>query len=90
MDERAVKRLLIIVAVSIILIFVFKMMLSKTIINLNQAAAEKKQAAKPPAPQEEAVPTADAEIIPETPAVSSTSEVASSAALPVSGVTETQ
>ncbi len=90
MDERAIKRLLIIVAASLILIFVFKMMLSKTIVNLNRAAAEKKLAAKSPAPQEDAVPAADAEVIPETPATSSTSEVAALGALPVSGVTETQ
>jgi flagellar biosynthesis/type III secretory pathway M-ring protein FliF/YscJ len=45
MDERALKRLLVMVAVSIIAIFLFKAMMSNTIVNLNRAAAEKKQAA---------------------------------------------
>lgn len=57
MDERALKRLLIVVAVSIIAIFAFKAMMSRTIVNLGKAAADKKQAAiKTPAVQQEASP----------------------------------
>jgi hypothetical protein len=40
MDKRAIKRLLVIVAVSIVIIVIFKTMMSKAIINLGKAAAE--------------------------------------------------
>lgn len=60
MDERAIKRLLVIVALSIIGIFIFKSMILKTVVKLNSAAAIKKQAAAPaPAPQQEATPVAE-------------------------------
>lgn len=76
MDERSIKRLLIILAVSIIAIFVFKAMMTNTIVNLNKAAAERRQAAiRPPVSQLEAVPVSDGAIVVETPAVSSTSGV---------------
>lgn len=44
MEERQIKRLLIIVAVSIAIIMLFKMMLTDTLTTLNKNAAEKKQA----------------------------------------------
>ncbi len=60
MDERALKRLLIIVVASIIAIFLFKAMMSNTIVNLNRAAAEKKQAAvNKPAGKQEASSASD-------------------------------
>lgn len=60
MDERALKRLLIVVVVSIIAIFVFKAMMSRTIVNLSRAASEKTQAAiKAPAGEQEALSVAD-------------------------------
>lgn len=60
MDERAIKRLLVIVALSIIAIFLFRSMLLKTVTRLNSAAAIKKQAAAPaPAPQQEETPVAE-------------------------------
>jgi hypothetical protein len=75
MDERALKRLLVIVAVSIIAIFLFKTMMSKTIVNLNRAAAEKKQAVvKPPAVQQQETPASDAPTILDTPAASAVGE----------------
>jgi len=43
MDERALKRLLLILVVSIIVIVLAKFMLTKTLTNLNKAAVEKKQ-----------------------------------------------
>jgi hypothetical protein len=49
MEERQLKRLLIIVAVSIAIIMAFKMMLTDSLTTMNQAAAEKKHAT--PAPQ---------------------------------------
>ena len=45
MDERTIKRLLVIVGVSLIVIVLFKTMMTKTIINLNRVAAEKNQSA---------------------------------------------
>lgn len=68
MDERAIKRLLVMVALSLIAIWIFKSMMSKTIVNLNRAAVEKKQAVVP-APQQEISPASDVAII-ETPAAS--------------------
>jgi len=51
MDERAIKRLVIVLVASIIAIFVLKTMLLKTADRVGKAAAEKKQAALPrPAP----------------------------------------
>jgi hypothetical protein len=68
MDERAIKRLLVMVALSLIAIWIFKSMMSKTIVNLNKAAIEKKQAAVP-AQQQEVYPASDEAII-EAPAAS--------------------
>jgi hypothetical protein len=58
MDERTLKRLLIMVAVSIIAIVLFKTMLVKTAVKVNKAIVEKKQAtsAKPPAEQQAQTP----------------------------------
>ena len=53
MEERQLKRLLIIVAVSIAIIMAFKMMLTDSLTTMNQAAAEKKLAT--PAPPQPAV-----------------------------------
>ena len=75
MDERALKRLLIIVAVSIIAIFLFKIMMSNTIVKLNKAVAEKKQAvAKQPSGHRETPPTSDTSTIIEMSAASSVGE----------------
>ncbi len=91
MDERAIKRLLIIFAASLIAIWVFKSMMSKTIINLNKAAAEKKQAVpQPPAGQEAATPPSDAVAIVETPAASTVGEVTTLESPVASGVSETK
>lgn len=77
MNERAIKRLLIIFAVSLIAIFLVKTVISKTIINLNKVAAEKKQETiKPPAELQTAATSSDAAIIPETPAASTVVEAA--------------
>lgn len=75
MDERAIKRLLIMVVVSIIAILVFKKILTKTAINVNKAVVEKKQAAsaKPPTVQQAPSPSPAPAII-ESPAASSVTE----------------
>jgi hypothetical protein len=91
MDERAVKRLLVILAISIIAIFLFKSMMTNTIVNLNKAAAEKqKDAARPPVVQQDALPVSDVAIVVETPAVSSVGEVSTSEPSAVSSVSGTQ
>jgi hypothetical protein len=90
MDERAIKRLLIIFAASLIAIFVFKTMLSKTIVNLNKAAAEKKQATKPSAAREVVTPPSDSAAIIETPAASTADEVPTQGLSAASGVGEAQ
>ena len=87
MDERALKRLLVIIAISIIAILLFKAMMSNTIVNLNRVAAEKKQAS-PPATQQEAMPVSDAAIIAETPAASAAGEAAPLDVPAASGVNE--
>lgn len=63
MDERAIKRLLIILAVSLVAIFLFKSMMTSTIVNLNKAAAEKKVAARPPVAQPEVPAVSDAAVV---------------------------
>lgn len=76
MDERTLKRLLIIVAASIILIWAFKSMMLKTAVSLNKVAAEKKQAAAAtPAPQQDSTPISDVPNAIETPAASAPGEV---------------
>jgi hypothetical protein len=90
MDERAIKRLLVIVVISIVAIMLFKTMMSNTIVNLNRVAAEKKQAAKPFAAQEEAMPASDAANIGETPAASTTGEAATPEVPAASRVNETR
>lgn len=71
-NERAIKRLLIIIIASIIAIFLFKVALTKTIAGLNKATVDKKQAAaaKLPAPQQAPATPADAGAIIEAPATS--------------------
>lgn len=88
MDERAIKRLLIIFVASIIAIMLLKMVLTRTYATLSKVAVEKKQAAaKPPSPVQEPTPSAALEII-EPPAASSVEEV-NTAELPASsGVSE--
>jgi hypothetical protein len=75
MDERAIKRLLIMLVASIIAIWLIKVMLTKSYTNLNNAAAAKKQAesAKLSTPQQP--PAASATEIIDTPAASSVGEV---------------
>lgn len=71
MDERTVKRLLIILAASILAVVLIKVALIKTYTTLNKAAAEKKPTASvsSTAPQPAATPPAVLEKI-ETPAAS--------------------
>jgi hypothetical protein len=77
MDERTLKRLLIIVAASILIIWAFKTMMLKTAVSLNKVATEKKQtAATTPAPQQDVAPVVDAANGIETPAASAPGEVA--------------
>lgn len=57
MDERAIKRLLVIIAASIIAIMLLKAMLTNTAIKLNKAVAEKKQAVSAKLPAEQQSPT---------------------------------
>lgn len=91
MEERAIKRLLVILAVSIIAIFLFKAMLTNSIVNLNKAVVEKKKAvAKAPVSQQEPPTVSDAAIVVEPPAVSSASEASMPEASAVSGVGGTQ
>ena len=91
MDERAIKRLLKIMVVSIIAIVLLKAWLTKTYTTLNQAAAEKKPAAaiNPSAPQQEPTPPVAAEAI-ESPATSSDGETAAVDLSASSGVSEAQ
>ena len=72
-NERAIKRLLFIIAASIVAIFLFKVVLIKTIVGLNKAATDKKQAAiaKLPPPQQ----GSDAGAIIEMPATSAVDAV---------------
>lgn len=88
MDERAIKRLLIIFVISLIAIFIVKKVISRTIIDLNRIAAEKKQSsAKLPAMQQMMPITSDAAMISETPPVSTVGEAAAPLESPsVSGV----
>jgi len=91
MDERAIKRLLVILAVSIITIFIFKAMMTSTFVNLNKAVFEKpKAAADPPAAQQEALAVSDAAIVIESPAVSPAGEVQTGEPSAVSGVDRAQ
>lgn len=87
MDERTLKRLLIIVAASILLIWAFKTMMLKTAVSLNKVAAEKKQAATTmPAPPQDVVPAPDVANVIETPAALASGEVATQEATAASGV----
>lgn len=77
MDERTLKRLLIIVAASILIIWAFKTMMLKTAVSLNKVAAEKKQTVSTtPAPQQDVAPAFDVANVIETPAASALGEVA--------------
>ncbi|MFZ2163661.1 MAG: hypothetical protein WAW02_15725 [Sideroxyarcus sp.] len=91
MDERAIKRLLVILAISIIAIFLFKAMMTNTFVNLNKAAAEKQQAAAiPPAAQQEEIPVSDVAVVIEAPAASSVGEAQSQEPSAQSGVSGVQ
>lgn len=88
MDERAIKRLLIIVAVSLIAIWLFKSMMSRTIVNLNKVAVEKKQAATRLSTQRQAaIAVSGAATTADDPAASAVEEGATleSPAAPVAG-----
>ncbi len=87
MDERAIKRLLIIFLISLIAIFIVKKVISRTIIDLNRIAAEKKQSsAKLPTVQQVTPITSDAAMISETPPVSTVGEAVPLESPSVSGV----
>lgn len=87
MDERAIKRLLVIVALSILAIFIFRSMMLKTVTNLNHVAAAKKQAAVPaPALQEAIVPASEVASVIE--AASAPEDAATLASPTASGVSE--
>ena len=90
MDESKLKRLLIILAVSIIAIMVIKKALTKAYTNLNNAAAIKRQAAsaQPSAPQPALAPPAAATT--ESPASSSVVETTTAESPASSGVNETR
>lgn len=77
MNERAIKRLLFIIVASIVAIFLFKVVLTKTIVGLNKATADKKQAAvaKLPASQRVPAPPADAGATTEAPETSAVGAV---------------
>jgi len=85
MDERTVKRLLIITVASIIAIVLIKVALTKTYTKLNNAATVKKQAES--AQQQTAQPPA--EII-DAPATSSVEEAPTAELPAASSVSETQ
>ena len=87
MDERSIKRMLIIFVISLIVIFIVKKVISRTVIDLNRIAAEKKQSsAKLPTEQQVTPITSDATMISETPPVSTVGEAASLESPSVSGV----
>lgn len=89
MDERTLKRLLIIVAASILIIWAFKTMMLKTAVSLNKVAAEKKQpAAATPIPPQDVAPASDVSNAIETPAVSAPGEVVTLEMTAASGVGE--
>lgn len=85
MDERTIKRLLVIVGVSLIAIFIFKAMMSRTIINMNSVVAEKKHAV-PAAPVSQE--TNDSAIAIETSSAAAASEVGTLDVPTASGVGE--
>lgn len=90
MDERALKRLLAIVAASLIAIWLFKSMMSRTIVNLNKVAVEKKQAAvRLSAERQAAIPVSGAATTFDESAASAVGETAvpESTAAPVVGET---
>jgi len=84
MDERAIKRLLIIVAASLVAIFVLKSAMYRTIVNLNRIAAERKQTGTRPTGETRAVPPASVTNVESAPA-SAADEVEP---LPASGAGE--
>lgn len=90
MEERNLKRLVIIVAISLIAIFIFKSMMSKTITNMGRVAAEKKQAADALRAQQQAEAAArEAAVVMDASAVSATrTDAGASGSQAVSGVDE--
>jgi hypothetical protein len=91
MDERAIKRLLVILAASIVAIFIFKAMMTNTIVKLNKAAEEKQQAAEKPAVvQMETNPVPDAAPVDDLPPVSSVIDAPTQETQTVSGVSGAQ
>lgn len=89
MGERTLKRLLIIVVASILIILAFKSMILKTAVSLNKVVVEKKQAtATTPTSQPDAIPLSDVSNVIETP-LASAPTVGETMELPVaSGVGE--
>jgi|GEM_PF-3806927 hypothetical protein len=89
MDESRIKRLLIILAISIIAILLIKVALTKTYSQLNNASVAKKQAAEAAkASTQEQIPAASE--IAETPAALSVGEVTTQNSPPASAVSETR
>lgn len=89
MNERTLKRLLIIVVASILIILAFKSMMLKTAVSLNKVVVDKKQtSATTPTPQPDAIPLPDVLNVIEIPPVSAPT-VGEAMELPVaSGVGE--
>ena len=88
MDERVIKRLLIILSISIVAIMLIKVALTKTYSHLNDVALAKKQAteAAKTATQEQTTPTEATDIH----AISGVGETVSAEMPATSGVNETR
>lgn len=87
MNERAIKRLLVIFVISLVAIFMVKKIISRTVINMNRIVAEKKQfAARSRTLQQMPQITSDAAVILDTPSVSKAEEAVPLEPPPVSGV----
>jgi hypothetical protein len=84
MDERAIKRLVIILAASLAAIFAIKSVMYRTIVGLNRIAAEKKQTGARPAASTPSDAATNVELTP----ASAADEVAPVEQLPASGVGE--
>jgi hypothetical protein len=87
MDERAIRRLLIIVAISLIVIFLVRKVISGSIVNLNRIVAEKKRSGVSlHTPQPMASATPDTAVISETPPAAVVDDAAPLESPSVSGV----
>lgn len=78
MDESKIKRLLIIVAISIVVIMLIKTVMIKTAVKVNQATTEKKLSAKGKTPEETPLSQqkpAPVDTLDQTPAASGVSKI---------------